>query len=112
MVVIDWTDSAFDRLPDNFAGRTVLGNAVDHDVLRLAGIESADAFVAATSGDNRNIMAGQIASFLFHVPKVIVRIKDPDRAEIFGHMGIQVDCRTNQGVKKVLEVVGDVALQR
>lgn len=108
--VIDWSDSAFDRLPDDFSGRTILGNAVDQDILRAAGIETADAFVAATSGDNRNIMAAQIAAFLFRVPKVIVRIKDPDRAEIFGNMGLQVDCRTTQGAKKILEIVGDDSL--
>jgi trk system potassium uptake protein TrkA len=75
-------------------------------VLRSAGIESADVFVAATSGDNRNIMAGQIARNIFHVPKVISRIKDPIRAEIYAQLGIEVDCRTIQGAQVILGMLG------
>ena len=97
-------DSAFSRLPEDFTGATFVGNAVDQDVLRAAGIESADAFVAATSGDNRNITASQIAQHAFHVPRVISRIKDPSRAEIFSKLGISVDCRTSEGAKLILAI--------
>lgn len=102
VTVIDWQDAAFSRLPEGFAGGTFVGNAVDQDVLRAAGIESADAFVAATSGDNRNIVASQLAQHAFHVPKVVSRIKDPNRAEIFAELGILVDCRTSEGAKVIL----------
>lgn len=104
VTVIDWNPSAFDRLPDTFGGSTVLGNALDQDVLRTAGIESADAFVAATSGDNRNIVASQIAQTVFHVPRVVARIKDPDRACFFEQRGILVDCRTSAGSQVLLEI--------
>lgn len=104
VTIIDWQDSAFARLPEDFAGATFVGNAVDQNVLRSAGIESADAFVAATSGDNRNITASQIAQHAFHVPRVISRIKDPSRAEIFGKLGISVDCRTSEGAKLILAI--------
>jgi trk system potassium uptake protein TrkA len=104
VTIIDWQDSAFSRLPEDFAGATFVGNAVDQDVLRAAGIESADAFVAATSGDNRNIIASQIAQHAFRVPRVISRIKDPIRAEIFGELGISVDCRTSEGAKLILAI--------
>jgi len=99
VTIIDWDPLAFSRLPDSFSGRTMVGNAVDEDVLRSADIETADAFVAATSGDNRNVMASQIAKQVFHVPNVVSRIKDPIRAEIFHVLGIRVDCRTTAGVK-------------
>ena len=105
VTVVDWDASAFGRLPDDFPGETVVGNAVDQDVLRSAGIEHADAFAAATSGDNRNIMAGQIAEHVFHVPRVISRIKDPIRAEIYGRLGIKVDCRTIEGAKIILDLI-------
>ena len=104
VTVVDWEAEAFSRLPDTFSGRTVLGNAVDQDVLRLAEIEQADVFVAASSGDNRNIMASQIAQHVFHVPKVVCRIKDPIRADIYEGLGIQVDCRTNEGTQVLLEL--------
>jgi len=107
VTVVDFSGSAFARLPDDFGGRTVIGNGVDQDVLRRAGIESADAFVAATSGDNRNIMAAEIARDLFHVPKVIARIKDPNRAQFYSRQGIEVDCRTMAGARILLDLVDE-----
>lgn len=105
VTIIDWQATAFARLPDEFSGRTVLGNAVDQDVLRAADIEKAGAFVACTSGDNRNIMASEVAKKVFGVPKVISRIKDPIRAELYRQMGIEVDCRTAVGAQLILDFV-------
>jgi trk system potassium uptake protein TrkA len=104
--VVDWNESAFDRLGDEFSGETILGNAIDSHVLREAGIQSANVFVAATSGDNRNIMASEMARGIFQVPRVVCRVKDPNRARIFGQMGIHVDCRTIEGANTILEIVG------
>jgi trk system potassium uptake protein TrkA len=104
VTVIDWNESAFERVGDSYGGRTVTGNALDQDVLRSAGIASADFFVAATSGDNRNIMASQVAQRVFHVPRVIARIKDPDRAEFFHRLGLEVDCRTSAGAQVLLDL--------
>jgi trk system potassium uptake protein TrkA len=112
VTVIDWSESAFDRLPDDFPGKTVLGNAVDQETLQLAGLESADVFVAATSGDNRNIMASEIARTVFEVPRVISRVKDPNRAGIFKKLGIEVDCRTTEGAEVILRAVGEEELLR
>jgi trk system potassium uptake protein TrkA len=103
--IIDWFESAFERLPDDFPGVTVAGNAVDQDVLIEAGIREADAFVAATSGDNRNIMASQVVKGVFGVPRVISRIKDPSRAEIYQDLGIEVDCRTVEGAEILLDFI-------
>lgn len=105
VTVIDWNAGAFARLPDDFSGRTILGNAVDQDVLRSAGIAKADAFVAATSGDNRNIVASEIARCIFSVDRVIARIKDPSRAGFFGKLGLKVDCRTTAGAQAILDLV-------
>jgi trk system potassium uptake protein len=110
--VIDWDERAFSRLPDDFPGQTISGNGVDQDVLRRAGVESADAFVAATSGDNRNVMASEIAQHVFRVPKVIARIKDPDRAAFFSRLGLEVDCRTTRAAYAILDLVGDWASEQ
>ncbi|HZU13624.1 MAG TPA: TrkA family potassium uptake protein [Chloroflexota bacterium] len=107
VTVIDWNEQALDRIPDDFAGQTIVGNAIDQDVLREAGIESADVFVAATSGDNRNIMASEIAYKVFSVPRVVCRVKDPNRARIFEGLGIIVDCRTTQGTQAILDMIGE-----
>src|SRR5438132_14402741 len=68
VTVIDSNRCAFDRLGSDFPGEMVLGNGIDEDVLRQAGIESADGFASLTNGDNRNIMAAQIAREIFKVP--------------------------------------------
>src|SRR5262245_41525548 len=74
--VIDVDSRAFRRLSADFGGNTIIGTGIDEDVLRSAGIEEASAFVAVTNGDNRNIMAAQVARLIFNVPEVVVRIYD------------------------------------
>jgi trk system potassium uptake protein TrkA len=105
VTVVDWNPSTFDHLDDSFGGRTMVGNALDQDVMRAAGIASADWFVAATGGDNRNVMASEIAHRVFQVPRVIARIKDPERAVFFHELGIEVDCRTAAGAQFLLDLV-------
>ena len=61
VVIVDLTARAFDRLPSDFRGSAVRGNGTDEDVLRRAGAQDADIFLALTEGDNRNIMATQVA---------------------------------------------------
>lgn len=110
--IIDYDDRAFSRLPEDFSGETILGNALEQDVLRRAGIESADVFVAATSGDNRNVMASELALHAFNVGRVVARIKDPNRAKIYSEMGLQVDCRTMQGAQLLLDMVDGAASEQ
>ena len=88
ITILDTNPRSFSRLPAAFRGSQVVGNATDEEVLREAGLENADVFVAVTQGDNRNIMASQIAKHLFRVPKVVARIYDPIRQEIFKELGL------------------------
>lgn len=92
--VIDTNSAQFKRLPDSFQGTTIIGTGIDEDVLRAAGIEQADAFVAVTEGDNRNIMASQVAREMFNVPEVITRIYDPVREDIYRGLGLDTICPT------------------
>jgi trk system potassium uptake protein TrkA len=92
--VVDKERMAFQRLGDSFAGKTVLGLGFDEDVLKKAGIQEADVFVAITGGDNSNLMAAQIAKDKYNIRKVIVRVKDPLRAEVYKEMGLQTFCST------------------
>jgi trk system potassium uptake protein TrkA len=92
--VIDNNSDAFQRLDPSFNGERVQGNGVDEDVLRRAGIETADAFAAVTNGDNRNIMASQIAKEIFHVKRVVCRIYDPIREATYRKLGIETICPT------------------
>jgi trk system potassium uptake protein TrkA len=89
VTILDIDDYSFRRLPPEFGGAALVGNGTDEDALKKAGIEKADAFIALTQGDNRNIMACQIAKHIFNVPQVLCRTYDPLRQELFGSLGIE-----------------------
>ncbi len=88
VAVIDHDIEAFRRLGPAFAGATVTGVGFDRDTLGKAGIERAHAFAAVSSGDNSNILAARVARENFGVGKVVARIYDPKRAEIYERLGI------------------------
>jgi len=89
VTILDTDTYSFRRLPPTFKGNALVGNGLDQEVLKRAGIEEADAFVATTQGDNRNIMAAQIAKHIFNVPKVVSRIYDPLRQELYSTLGLE-----------------------
>ena len=107
VVIVDRDPNAFSKsatrgvLGKEFRGDQVIGNGTDVDVLRRAGIEHADGFVAVTEGDNRNIMAAQIAKHIFKVPHVVARIYDPERAEAYQKLGLHTICPTIDGAKHI-----------
>jgi trk system potassium uptake protein TrkA len=88
VTILDTNSGAFGRLGSEFRGTTMVGNGIDVEALRRAGIEQADAFVACTQGDNRNIMASQIAKEIFGVAKVVTRIYDPIRKDTYATLGL------------------------
>jgi len=89
VTILDTDSYAFRRLPAQFHGTALVGNGLDEDILRRAGIEGVDVFIAMTQGDNRNIMASQMARHIFNIPRAICRIYDPLRQEIFSTLGIE-----------------------
>lgn len=88
VVVIDRESTAFVRLTEDFSGRAVTGQGFDRAVLTEAGLEGADAFAAVSSGDNSNIIAARVARETFGVERVIARIYDAGRAEVYERLGI------------------------
>jgi len=105
VTIIDRNSDQFRRLDPDFGGQAVVGTGIDQDILRRAGIESADVFVAVTNGDNTNVMSAQIAKHVFHVPRVITRIYDPVREEIYGLLGLETFSPTVLGVDKVRQLM-------
>ncbi len=106
VTVLDTSSAAFARrLPPEFRGRAIVGNGIDVDVLRRAGIATADAFVAVTQGDNRNVMAAQVAQHIFNVPRVVCRIYDPIREEIYHTLGIETISPTKIGAQLLKEAL-------
>ncbi|MER7368485.1 potassium channel family protein [Nonomuraea wenchangensis] len=88
VAIIDRDPQAFRRLRAGFRGRRVTGVGFDRDVLTDAGVESAAAFVAVSSGDNSNIISARVARETFGVDNVVARIYDPRRAEVYQRLGI------------------------
>ncbi|MCJ7743625.1 MAG: TrkA family potassium uptake protein [Dehalococcoidales bacterium] len=89
VAILDTDSYSFRRLPPDFRGTALVGNGLDESVLKRAGIDEASAFVALTQGDNRNVMAAQIAKHIFNVRRVICRIYDPLRQELYSTLGIE-----------------------
>ncbi|MEW6008304.1 MAG: TrkA family potassium uptake protein [Candidatus Omnitrophota bacterium] len=90
VVVIDKSADSFNRLGNTFNGITMVGNGFKLELLRQAGIEKADAFCAVTNGDNTNLIAAQVAKKIFKVPKVFARVYDPQRANIYTALGLDI----------------------
>src|SRR6201997_4010501 len=86
--IIDRDPEAFRRLRSSFKGDKITGIGFDRAVLTQAGIERADAFVAVSSGDNSNIISARVARETFNVERVVARIYDPRRAEVYERLGI------------------------
>jgi len=106
VLIMDLTSDAFERLPAGFGGTALRGDGTDEDVLRRAGAEDADLFLALTEGDNRNVMAAQLGVQVLGAQQTIAKINDPVRAEAYAHLGIATVCRTNLMTAAVLGHIG------
>src|SRR5512135_1942957 len=105
VVVIDHDANAAGRLSPRFKGRVIQGVGFDRDVLLRAGVEQADAFVSASSSDNANIVAARIARNIFRVPRVVARLYDPLRAEVYQRLGLTTISSTTWGAERIFQVL-------
>jgi trk system potassium uptake protein TrkA len=105
VIVIDHDANALARLGADFRGKVVRGLGFDRNVLIEAGVESAEGFVAASSSDNANIVAARIARNIFRVPRVVARLYDPVRAEVYQRLGLTTISSTAWGAERIVEVV-------
>jgi len=94
VTVVDLSTDAFNLLEPDFAGQAVRGDGTEEDVLRRLGTDGADFFFALTEGDNRNVLAAQLAAETFGVKRVVAKINDPVRAEAYTMLGLATICRT------------------
>jgi trk system potassium uptake protein TrkA len=89
VTILDNDTYSFRRLPPSFSGTALYGNGIDEEALKKAGIEDTEVFIAVTQGDNRNVMACQIAKHMYKVPRVVCRIYDPLREEMYAALGLE-----------------------
>lgn len=105
VVVIDLNAQALNRLGPQFKGQKIVGVGFDRDVLVRAGVEEADAFAATSSSDNANIIAARIARNIFRVPRVVARLYDPRRAEIYQRLGLLTISSTTWGAERIRQLL-------
>lgn len=105
VIVVDENPSAFKRLATTFKGHVVVGTGIDYDVLERAGAGQADGFIAVTNGDNRNIMAALIAQRMFKIKRIVARIYDPQRGQMYRELGVQTVCPTTVGAKLIRDTL-------
>ena len=105
VIVLDTQADAFRRLSPDFHGKRHVGNGIDQDVLARIGVGEADAFIAATQGDNRNVMATQMAKHLFGVKRALCRIYDPIREQMYRELGLETISPTLVGARLFHEVL-------
>jgi trk system potassium uptake protein len=106
VLIIDTSTRAFDRLSSEFKGQAIRGDGTDEDVLRKAGVERADVLLALTEGDNRNVMAAQVAVEKLSVDRAVAKINDPVRAAAYAELGIATVCRTTMLTDAILGHLG------
>jgi trk system potassium uptake protein TrkA len=101
VAIIDKRREAFERLPPGFDAKTIVGIGFDREKLEAAGIKEAGAFIAVSNGDNSNIVSARVAREHYHVDKVIARIYDPRRAEIYERLNIPTIATVRWAAKQV-----------
>lgn len=99
--IIDRDEDSLEQIPNDVSVYTTVGVPIDQDVLRRAGIENCDALVAVNNDDNTNIMICEMAREVFKVPRVLGRINDPDRENVFCQFGFNTVCSTNLTVESI-----------
>jgi trk system potassium uptake protein TrkA len=105
VTIMDTNPSSFRRLPDTFTGERMIGNGMDGPALEKAGIRQMDAFFAVTQGDNRNYFASQMAKEVYGIARVICRIYDPIRADIFRELGLETFSPTSLGAQFMVDML-------
>jgi trk system potassium uptake protein TrkA len=105
VTIVDANPANFERLGPDFRGRTVQGYSIDRGTLERAGIEQADAFAATTQSDNENIIAARIARDVFGVKRVVARVYNPGRREVYERLGLQSITSTSWGARRLEQIL-------
>jgi trk system potassium uptake protein TrkA len=105
VTALDENEDALVRLGPSWKGGFVVGHGMDAQVLERAGIAEADAAVVSTTGDNTNLVIGQVLEKRYEIPCVVVRVLDPARAEFYANRGMRTVCPTETAISVLLETV-------
>lgn len=109
--VIDVDPRAFDRLGDGVGGERIVGSGLDRDVLVQAGVERASGLAAVTFSDEINVAVTRAAREVFRVPKVVARLYDPQKAQIYRRLGIETISTVDWGVHRIADLLAYSSLE-
>jgi trk system potassium uptake protein TrkA len=110
VTIIDLVPEAFDKLPQTFRGKKVVGVGFDREILIQAGIEKSDAVVSVTSSDETNAVIARLAKRFFRVPSAVARLYDHRKADIYKRFGVQTVDTTAWGVDRVIHMISYTSL--
>jgi trk system potassium uptake protein TrkA len=105
VTVVDVDPGAFSRLGPAFPGRIVTGSAVDRETLLSAGVERADGVAAVTAGDEANVVCARLALQVYRVPRVVARLYDPLKADIYRRLGLQTVTPVTWAVHRMADLL-------
>jgi trk system potassium uptake protein len=105
IVVVDQREGAFDKLSVDFSGFRLIGNAIELHTLHEAQIHQADCLFATTTSDNTNLMVAQVGKSVFNIPRVVARVFDPAREELYRSFGIETISPTKLSTDAFLKVL-------
>lgn len=105
VTIVDKDPLTFERLGPSFRGQTVTGIGFDRDVLMQAGIKRADGLATVTNSDDVNVVVARLAGSIFRVPRVVARLFDPRKAEIYRRLGVQTISTTAWGITRIAELL-------
>jgi trk system potassium uptake protein TrkA len=105
ITVVDRDPTAFERLGPLYKGETITGTGIDRDVLVKAGIERADGLASVTASDETNVVVARIAKEVFGVPRIVARVYDPQKAEIYRRLGLQIISPVAWGINQIADLL-------
>ncbi len=105
VTVVDKDPAAVTSVGPAFKGQTMIGSGFDRDVLLQAGIERADGLAAVTGSDEANAVIARLARQVFRVPRVIARLYDPPKAEVYRRLGLQTINPVTWGIHRIAELL-------
>ena len=105
VAVVDKDPTSFERLGPSFKGEVIEGIGFDREVLLAANIEKADGLAALTASDDVNVVVGRVASQVFRVPRVVARLYDPRKANVYGRLGLHTISPTTWGINQAADLL-------
>jgi trk system potassium uptake protein TrkA len=105
VTIIDTNPDAFEALGSDFKGKRIVGIGFDQDILTEAKIKMVDSVVACTNNDETNALIARIAQNIYRVPKVVARLYDAHKAEIYHSLGVQTISTTSWGIARAFEIL-------